>query len=162
MNTSTPILTPPAHGIYWPGQGGLYIASLPARDGAPARHLIASQEELEHAKYGPYINIAGANSHHNGRTNTAALLASGHDHPAASWAHQHQADGHADFHLPSQAELMACYVFAPEAFNPKGWYWSSTQGDSHNAFAQNFAYGFSFWGNRGSELRVRAVRWIQL
>jgi hypothetical protein len=155
-------LTPPALGEYWPGQGGYFCGTMPARDGAPARHLVFSKDEAEDLKWGPYEDESGAASHHNGAANTAALVESKHDHPAAQWASKVTADGHTDFHLPAHAELMMAWICAPQLFKTEGWYWSSTQGDRHGAFVQHFASGGSGWGDKDSECRVRAVRTIQL
>lgn len=159
---------PPAIGEYWPGQGGIYCGILPAFDGYPARHLIAStQDAPSRLTWGPYgEEIEGASSRTDGRANTAALLAAkaatGESFPAAEWAAQHEADGHSDFHLPSQAELFMASLYAPKAFGQSSWYWSSTQVSAGSAFAQTFEYGFSFWYFKGLDLLVRAVRWIPL
>lgn len=159
---------PPAIGEYWPGQGGIYCGILPAFDGYPARHLIAStQDAPSRLTWGPYgEEIEGAGSRTDGRANTAALLAAkaatGENFPAAEWASKHQADGHSDFHLPSQAELFMASLYAPKAFGQASWYWSSTQHSAFNAFAQTFEYGGSDWLIKVNDFRVRAVRWIPL
>lgn len=155
-------LTPPALGEYWPGQGGYFCGTMPARDGAPARHLVFAKDEAEKMKWGPYEEVPGAASHHNGAANTRALLERPGKHPAAEWASKVTADGHSDFMLPSRAELMMAWICAPQLFNTEGWYWSSTQVGRNHAFVQFFANGSSAWGSKGYEFRVRAVRWIQL
>jgi hypothetical protein len=155
-------LTPPALGEYWPGQGGYFCGTMPARDGAPARHLVFSKEEAERLTWGPYEEEPGTTSHHNGAANTAALVASKQSHPAAEWASKVTADGHADFHLPAHAELMMAWICAAQLFKSEGWYWSSTQTDRDGAFVQDFALGLSFWYREDDDYRVRAVRTIQL
>ena len=161
--------TPPAPGEYWPGQGGIYCGVLPAVGDRPAQHLVFSVAETQ-LTWGPYgEEFPGAKSRHDGRANTAALVAA-HDSgperspkfPAAKWASEHTADGHQDFHLPSQAELFMASLHAPQVFNKEGWYWSSTQLSADDAFEQGFEYGGSLWGGKDSERRVRAVRWIPL
>ncbi|SFB95989.1 hypothetical protein SAMN05216344_10694 [Polaromonas sp. OV174] len=155
-------LTPPAHGEYWLGQGGYYVCTLPALLDAPARHLIAGAAESEdRITYGPSIDVPGARSQLNGRTNTAALLATGKDHPAAEWATAYAADGHTDFFLPSRLDLVMAHICAPELFEKSSWYWSSTQSSRTNAFVQDFEGGDSIWDGKGSERRVRAFRWVQ-
>lgn len=163
--------TPPAFGEYWPGQGGIYGGILPAFDGLPARHLIFSAADApDSLTWGPYgEKVDGASSRTDGRANTATLLAKailkGGDkptYPAAEWAATYTADGHSDFHLPSQAELFMASLYAPKLFDKDSWYWSSTQGSAYGAFVQDFESGTSHWIGKGSACRVRAVRWIPL
>ena len=154
--------TPPAHGEYWPGQGGRYICTVLASPGLPTRHLIASEAEAEDLAFGPYLDVPGACCQLDGPGNTAALLATGQAHPAAAWAVAHTADGHADFHLPSRNDLLMAYIYAPKHFSKDDWYWSSTQGSRSYAFVQGFEGGSSDWSGKGSEHRVRAFRWIPL
>lgn len=153
--------TPPAHGEYWPGQGGRYICTLPALLGLPARHLIAGPECADQIKFGPEVDVPGATSHIDGRANTAALLASGKEHPAAHWAANCQEDGHTDFYLPAKLDLVMAHICAPSLFNKDGWYWTSTQLSRTTAFVQDFEYGHSIWGLKDFQHRVRAFRWIQ-
>lgn len=160
-------VTPPAFGEYWPGQGGIYGGIMPAMDGHPARHLVFSSEAPERLIWGPYgTEVIGAGSRSDGRANTAAILAhqaaKGGWPPAAQWAAAFTADGHNDFHLPSQAELFMASLYAPKAFNQNSWHWSSTQTSSGNAFVQDFEDGSSLWFFKDYACRVRAVRWIPL
>jgi len=159
--------TPPIPGAYWPGQGGIYLGDLPAFGDQPAVHMVGSIEEREELAYGGRgTDVQGATSRTNGRANTAALLAHGKAHgidfPAAAWCAQHVADGHQDFHLPSQAELFMAMLHCQHAFKKDGWYWTSTQDSAFNAFGQGFEDGGSVWGIKDSKFRVRAVRWIPL
>jgi hypothetical protein len=171
--TQTPIdtpatIAPPALGEYWPGQGGIYAGILPAFDGYPARNLVFSTTDApETLTWGPYgEKVPGADSRTDGKANTAALLANkaikGSSYPAAEWAAAYTADGHADFHLPSQAELFMASLYAAKAIGMDSWMWSSTQCSGHDAFVQDFEYGDSRWSSKGTGCRVRAVRWIQL
>lgn len=161
-------LTPPAPGEYWPGQGGIYAGILPAIGNQPAQHLVFGTEHPKQLTWGPYCHkVTDANSRINGRANTAALLVdasfiTGNAYPAAECAAVYSADGHSDFHLPSQAELFMASLHAPKAFSQAGWYWSSTQHSSTNAFIQDFEYGFSYWYLKGNACRVLPVRWIPL
>jgi len=155
-------LTPPAHGEYWTGQGGHYICTQPALLGLPARHLIFGAGEIDDLTFGPQLDVLDARSQLDGKSNTAALLAAHRDHAAAKWASEYQADGHADFHLPSRMDLLMAYVCAPKLFKTSGWYWSSTQLSRNGAFVQDFEYGYSYWLGKDYERRVRACRWIHL
>lgn len=160
---ATTTLTPPAPGQPWPGQGGIYICTLPAQFGLPARHLLVGTNEAEDLTWGPYgEEAASATSQTDGRANTAALTASGKGHPAAVWASQYTEDGHADYHLPSRIELLMCYLHAPQVFKTSDWYWSSSQSSRHFAWCQAFEYGSSYACFKDYEFRARAVRSIQL
>lgn len=152
---------PPAHGEYWPGQGGRYICTLPALLGMPARHLIAGALSSKEFKFGPYEEITGAGSHIDGRVNTAALLASGHQHPAAQYAKDYTADGHTDFFLPAKLDLVMAHICA-QSIGEDNYVWSSTQVSSDGALVQSFELGFSFWGGKANEYFVVPVRVIQL
>ncbi len=158
---------PPAFGEYWPGQGGIYGGIMPSMDGHPARHLVFSTEAPDRLTWGPYgTAVAEASSRSDGRANTAAILAhkatKGDVFPAAEWAAAFSADGHQDFHLPSQAELFMAALYAPKAFNPNHWHWSSTQTSADFACVQGFEDGTSGWHGKDNGYRVRAVRWIPL
>lgn len=163
----TIILTPPAFGEYWPGQGGIYCGTMPAMHGLPARHLIFAKGADQKLAYGGYgIDVPGAASRIDGPANTAALLAdktaNGNAYPAAEYCAAYSADGHSDFHYPSQACLFMASLCAPQSFNKDGWYSSSTQDSGNGAFVQDFEYGGSGWSYKDYEFRVRPLRWIQL
>lgn len=158
--------TPPAIGQYWPGQGGYYMGILPAIGALPARHLIVGAEAPTRLTWGPYgTTVEGANSRTDGAANTAAILAhkaaKGGEFPAAEWAAAYAADGHNDFHLPSQADLFFASL-QPAGTFAMAWHWSSTQDSGSNAFIQSFESGLSGWSFKGIVYRVRAVRWIPL
>lgn len=153
-------LTPPAHGEYWTGQGGHYICTLPALMGVPARHLIAGAEEATNLTFGPDTEIKGADSHIDGPANTAALLTSGEDHPAANYCKAYSADGHTDFFLPARLDMVMTHICAKSIFNTEGYYWTSTQNSRSSAFVQDFEFGFSSWYYKDYGRRVRAFRWI--
>ena len=144
---ATTTLTPPAVGQHWPGQGGYYMGTMPAIGNLPARHLIFGAESPKRLAWGPYgTTVASANSRTDGTANTAAILAHkashGGEFPAAEWAAAYTADGHTDFHLPSQADLFFASL-QPDTTFAKKQLWSSTQDDSDGAFGQSFAAGWS-------------------
>lgn len=155
-NTVAPLSALPQLGEPWPGMDGYYVGILPALGDCPAMHLVASRQEGERLAWGEYGNDAPATSRHDGRANTAALIASGKAYPAAQWC---AALGQ-DWHLPSQAELFMALLYAPQVFKKDGWYWSSTQHSRDGAFAQDFEDGYSGWDGKILELRARAFRWI--
>lgn len=149
------------HGEYWAGQGGHFICTLPAMHGLPARHLIAAAEENECTWGKGGEDVPGAASQHDGKANTAALVAHG-GHPVAEWAASYEANGLTDFYLPSRLELLMCYLAAPQLFKKEGYYWSSSQSSRYHAWCQDFEYGDSYDNDEDSELRARPVRTIQL
>ncbi|HSW13382.1 MAG TPA: hypothetical protein VLI06_11120 [Solimonas sp.] len=155
-------LTPPNYGERWAGQGGLYGGFWPAMHGLPARHLVFSEGEAKLAYGSQGEDEPGATCRIDGASNTRALITSAHDHPAAKWADNYHAEGHSDFHLPSQADLFLASLLAPKLFSQEGWYLSSTQLSRDDAFVQDFEDGGSDWDLKGLEFRVRAVRWIHL
>lgn len=156
-------LTPPALGTLWPGQGGYYGGTMPARGGKPAYHLIWSVDQADSLQYGGYDHeTPRAGDHHDGSANTAALVADTKDHPAAQWASKVTADGHKDFFLPAHAQLMFAYIMTPELFEKQGWYWSSTQFSRNLAWIQDFESGYSHGSVKGGHCRAVALRTIPL
>jgi len=74
-----------------------------------------------------------------GQSNTAALVASAVDHPAAQFCAALSIDGFSDFYLPSLRELKTLFGSGCDAFDTEHWYWSSTQ------FSRSLAYGQGFY-----------------
>ena len=88
--------------------------------------------------------------------NTAALIESGGDYPAAKAAAAHTADGHSDFYLPAAAELYEAWLNLGD--QPWGWTWASSQRSAYSAFNQYFDGGFQYSSVKNNEFRVRPVR----
>ncbi|MDH0894256.1 MULTISPECIES: DUF1566 domain-containing protein [unclassified Pseudomonas] len=141
--TASEYLIPPAIGQHWEGQGGTYVGVIRGENGAPDYHLIAPKHaQIDSIVYGSAGHrIEGANHRRDGLANTRALLASGVEHPAAKWASEQQAEGHADLYLPSQAEAFLCWANIPEQFENKGWWLTSTQNGPNYAWIQYFVDG---------------------
>ena len=150
----------PPVGKLWPGQG-IYAGIMRGEKGLPDYHLfISGDPATAHAgiAWGASgQHEAGACSAFDGHANTAALVASKHDHPAAQWAAGLHADGHADWYLPSRRELRLLWVNVPELM-AEGWHWSSTQYGARSAWGQDFAGGYQFYYGKAHEGRARAVR----
>lgn len=144
-------------GVYYAHEGGVYIGVVPARGTVGAHHLFASATETK-TIFGPDETIDGCADHWDGPTNTNALLASSKAHPAAQWCNEYSADGKADWYLPAHAELALAWVVCAGAFNPDGWYWSSTQYGRGYAWAQDFEHGYSGYDLTLTSFRVRAFR----
>jgi hypothetical protein len=150
----------PRIGHPWLEQGGIYAGIMAGRDGQPDYHLIlapAEQGSLEDVEWGPYgKSIDGAASYFDGRANTAAMAAAGIELGARVLALQ--IDGHADYHLPSQAEMHLLAANLKDQFEQDDWYWTSTQYSSNFAWCQYFSYGFQHYYGKDVEARARAVR----
>lgn len=158
MSETLQQLVAPRVGMYWEGQGGIYIGVMPAIDGGRDYHLIASTEEGTGLEWGPYgKRIEGADSKREGSANTLAILGSGSAHPAAAWASKYSKDGYTDFYLPAQRELNLCYATCAEQF-AKDWYWSSTQYSACYAWLQGFDGGYQGYAGKDNAGRARAVR----
>jgi hypothetical protein len=157
----------PAFGTFIPGQGARFAAIMrgPIVDDVerPPYALLVSEKEteVESAVWGTYgTEIEGAGSRTDGKANTLAMIAA--QCPAALLASAIEADGHTDFYVPSLGELNAAAANVPELFDGTGIYWTSTQGSRNGAFVQDFENGYSDWGGKDYEFRVRAVRQIPL
>ncbi|QZI68702.1 DUF1566 domain-containing protein [Pseudomonas protegens] len=154
MNT-TAQLTPPAIGEVWPGQGGIYAGFMPARNGADGYHLILG-EELGRFEWGQYGDESPATSLIDGRANTLALIESGSEYPAATAAHKHESDGHADFYLPAAAELYEILLNLNGKLS--GWVWSSSQYSANYAYDLDFEVGWLSSDDKYNGRLVRPVR----
>lgn len=150
--------SPPALGLAWPGQGGVYVGTIRGDEGQPDYHLIAptlpfKKDKVEWGNYGK--EIPGANSKRDGLANTKAMASAGLElaKEILAW----EIDGHADFYMASQCEAALCYANAPEQFEAEA-YWTSTQYSSSNAWFQSFGGGYSNLSHKDSTLRVCAVR----
>ncbi len=162
--TSAPTaLQPPALGDVWPGQGGRYAGTMPARDGKPGYHLVLAETQNSSVKFGPYDHdVAGAGDHCDGLANTRALIADGTEHPAALWASELSVGCDSDFYLPAHNELMLMWICVPQLFDKQGWYWTSTQDSPDYAWVQVFEGGDSRIYYKGYEFRAVAVRRLAL
>lgn len=150
-------LTPPAPGQYWPEQAAWYAGPVAYPDGRVIALLLPDgQESLGKMAWGEYgQHVPGATSHHDGRANTAAIAAAGS--PAA----QAVLALNPDWYIPSQIEALQLFATLKAQVGP-GWTWTSTQVSADLAFVQDFEGGFSDWGLKGSDYRVRAVRGLTL
>lgn len=155
----------PAFGSIIPGQGGHFAAIMrgPTVDGVqqPPDALIFCPAEFEATTtWGEYgQDVPGCTSRTDGHANTLAMLAA--NCPAAMHARGLTVEGHSDFYLPALGELNAAAANAPEIFASQ-LHWTSTQGGRDCAFYQSFEFGYSYWGYKGTELRVRACRRVPL
>jgi hypothetical protein len=156
-------ISAPAIGTHWVEQGGIY-AGLVRGDNGADHHLIISTDpagEIEGAAWGEYgQDVPGAASKSDGQANTRAMAEAGSQ--VAKDMLALRIDGHADWHIPSQADLHVAFANCAELFDKDDWYWTSTQRSRDSAFFQDFASGSSDWLYKDNDYRVRAVRTIQL
>ena len=123
-------LVVPAIGSVWPGQGGVYVGVARGRDGQPDYHLIlASEKPSERLTW----KAAGA------------------------WAKKVEADGHADYSLPTRSESALLYAHAKELFE-RTWYWTSEREGSSSAWTCNFHDGTQIYSTTSYEGCAVAVR----
>jgi hypothetical protein len=158
-------LTLPLFGALLTTHGGHFGAILrgAAADGSEDFALIVAEQsaEIEDATWADeYKSIEGADSKTDGPANTAAMAAAGLQ--LAQRIKALDLGGHTDWYLPAAAELRALSATVPELFNPKDYYWSSTQYSRYHAWCQYFEYGGSCAYDKGYEFRARPVRRVQL
>jgi hypothetical protein len=121
----------PKIGAAWPEQGGIYIGSR-LIDSA-VHHIIipgGTEQDFENLEF-----------------NQAAEVITGKE-----------INGHSDWRMPDQRDLMLAYVNVPEHFNKSDWYWTGTPYGSFTAWAVGFECGPVFTCRRFSEFRVRPFR----
>lgn len=150
----------PPIGATWPGQGGRNGGLMRGIDGAADYWLILAEGDGAKAEiaWGGYEKDAdGANSLHDGLSNTTALAASKHDHPAAKFARAARVDGKDDWYLPAIRECRLLSATVPELFD-SGYHWSSSQCSRSSAWVQNFDDGTQSGASKAGAYRVRLVR----
>ena len=163
MTTSTPA---PRIGQPWPEQGGIYAGIMAGHNGQPDYHLIVAtpeQGEITDIAWGEYgKKIKGAASYFDGQANTADMAAAGLE--LAQRITALQIDGHADWHLPSQAEIHLLAANLKDQFNQDDWdwYWTSSQYSAYGAWVQYFSNSFQSSRSEVCKGRARAVRMIQI
>lgn len=148
----------PTIGEYWNGHGGIY-AGLISEGGQQFHLVLAPRNEAETSlTWGEYPKtIEGDFSFSNGQHNTQLMLAAQPENAAAKFVSAVTIDGLQDFYLPSQKELMLCYVNLQDHFEQR-WHWSSTQYSAHYAWFTYFVGGTQFLDSKDCSYAVRAVR----
>jgi len=154
----------PTFGEIVPGEGG--------RLGAIMRgNLVGGVRQDDYALIVPKIlaiklpwgvygeSVPGANSLTDGLANTQAMLRA--KCPPALRIATLEADGHKDLYLAARAEYWALRANVPELF-ANAVHWTSTQGSSNGAIAQDFECSFSVWYDESYEFLVVPVRRIPL
>jgi len=142
----------PKIGEYLAGQGGIYAGDIQDDDGV-RYGLIFGTDDLGEHKWGP--DGKRDLSEWDGLTNTNHLR---EDCPAAKIASDYEANGHADFYLPSRREMMIALANIPHWFTKNSWYWTSTPRSKRRAWAVHFVEGIALRFAHDNEFRVLPVR----
>jgi hypothetical protein len=94
-----------------------------------------------------------------GRKNTADILATDANAPAAKACDDYSNNGKTDWFLPSHEELNLLYVNSTSVGNMRtSQYWSSYEYDNTSARFQDFSNSQRLIGNKSDERWVRAIR----
>ena len=148
----------PAIGEYWPGEGGVngglfqggdrpyYLIVPPGED---------AEADLEWGGYGKELD--GAKSPWDGQANTAFLIGSERDHPAAKFCARFERDGHNDFYLMARREATFLETTVAGLFS-KPWHWTSSQSSADGAYGMGFGGGWLDLNVKSRERLVRPVR----
>lgn len=149
-------------GQFFPEHGGTYVGRCRSTDGKSQWEVFAAPVETgecQEITFGPRgVRVDGADDHRDGLANTLALINAAADHPAARACNGLAINGRSDYYLPSRAEMMLCWMNAPESFSRDDVYWTSTQYVSDYAWSQYFYDGNQYFNVKDWEQRCRAVR----
>ncbi|MBP5120983.1 DUF1566 domain-containing protein [Pseudomonas protegens] len=148
----------PAVGEYWPGEGGVNGGLFPG-DGKPYYLIVPTGADAEAVlEWGGYGDeLEGANSPHDGLTNTADLVETDTDYPAAKFCSSFERDGHKDFYLMARREAQFLEITLSDVFG-KRYHWTSTQYSADTAYNVDFEDGWLRSYGKGLERLVRPVR----
>jgi len=153
-------ITPPNVGEYWAGQGGFYAGIVRNPNNGQCWHLVMHTDEITNISWGPRgKEIDDCDSYHDGAKNSAAMFASGFEHPVIDAIGLIVADGHNDFYLPAQRELNVLCANLPDKCSPV-LHWSSTQYGARSAWFQDFENGDQSFYYKDNQRAARAVRRI--
>lgn len=149
----------PAVGEVWPGEGGINGGLF--QGGETPYYLIVptgadAEGTFEFGSYGKELD--GAMSPHDGMTNTADLVETDNDYPAARFCAKFERDGHNDYYLMARREASFLEGTVPQSFS-QARHWTSSQASADYAYSVDFEYGWLYGlGGKTSERLVRPVR----
>ncbi|SEI17046.1 DUF1566 domain-containing protein [Pseudomonas asplenii] len=148
----------PAIGQPWPGEGGVNGGLFPG-NGKPYYLIVptGADAEAKHVFGGYGEELDGANSPHDGMTNTADLVETDGNYPAAQFCSAFERDGRTDFYLMSRREAQFLEITVPEVFS-KAYHWTSTQYSANGAYYMDFGDGWLNLLDKVNERLVRPVR----
>ncbi|AZC30082.1 hypothetical protein C4K38_2122 [Pseudomonas chlororaphis subsp. piscium] len=148
----------PEIGEYWPGEGGVNGGLFPGGD--KPYYLIVpigadAERELQWGGYGDELD--GANSPHDGLSNTADLAGADDEYPAAQFCAAFERDGKKDFYLMARREAQFLEITVPDVFS-KRYHWTSSQASANSAYLMDFEDGWLDGIAKHLERVVRPVR----
>ena len=125
--------------------------------------LIASEFDVAASNTwynGSYVSTgATATAIGAGTANTTTIVAAqGVGTYAARTCDNYSFGGYTDWYLPSKDELNQLYINRTYIGGLAGNYWSSSEVDANNAWAQNFGTGVQTSTSKNTTYHVRAVR----
>jgi hypothetical protein len=156
----------PGYAIGNPGPAGGIIFYVDADDAYPGwKYLEAAPADISGTKAWASTayqstDISGTTSAiGSGAANTALILATDADAPAARACADYVSGDYDDWFLPSKDELNAMYtnIRAIGGFD-SGYYWSSSQYSTDFSWGQNFSNGNPYYHHKSGPGSVRAVR----
>lgn len=156
--TSAGLSSAPPLGEPWPGEGGVNGGLF--QGGDRPYYLIVptgtdAEAKLEFGSYGK--EHPGAMSPHDGMTNTADLVETDDNYPAARFCAKFERDGHKDYYLMARREASFLEGTVPQTFS-KGMHWTSSQYSAYDAYYMDFEGGWLNCDDKGLERLVRPVR----
>lgn len=154
----------PTFGEVVPGEGGRLGAIMRGNLVGGVRQddyaLIVPKVTPIKLQWGVYAELVpGADSLTDGLANTQAMLRA--KCPPALHIAALEAEGNKDLYLAARAEYWALRANVPELF-ATAYHWTSTQGSSNYAVAQDFEDAVSDWHYKNVEFLVVPVRRIPL
>jgi hypothetical protein len=153
-------LTIPTIGTHLPALGGTLGAFIAYTDGSVCGLIVAPSVHEISGTWGKRgIDVSSARGI-DGMASTMAMADTGSEIAQAVLALK--VGGIAGWYIGSQTEMMVLKTCAPDLFDKKPLYWTSTQCSRSLAWAQDFEYGYSYDVSKGHEFRVRPLRCIQL
>lgn len=143
---------------YWPGEGGINGGLFQGGD-RPYYLIVPTGADAEGKfDFGSYgKEFEGAMSPHDGMTNTADLVETDNDYPAARFCAKFERDGHNDYYLMARREASFLEATVPQAFS-QARHWTSSQYSAYSAYGMDFENGWLGILAKSYERLVRPVR----
>ncbi len=141
-------------GEYVEGEGGYFAGDIRGDDGRIYGLIDAGKDATVRGAWGANGELKGL-SDWDGLTNTIALRKRGC--PVADLCAKYERDGHTDFYLPAQRELIIARANLPHLYE-KAWHWTSTPYGAGHAWAVDVEDGDVGIDGRCSEFLARPFR----
>ncbi len=150
------IVAPVAPGQYWTEQSAWYAGPVVQPDGRVFALLLPDKAMTRPRESWAFrVESVAANSLHDGRANTKAMLA------ARSPIARELEKIHPDLYLPSRIEAQQIFAILQERVG-RGAFWTSTQASAACAWCQHSGDGYQHTYSKVRQFRVVAVRSVLL